>query len=258
MGSVPCQGEGSSPSRVSSLCLIPHIPTSPVMAVGHAWRRPRMKVYDYNQEFGGNYYQPMIQYINHKNIYGPFSRKADVYLPHGAEVTSAKYTNMRYNDKSSAKHNLDQFLVDAHKTQIKELNGTTAAVHHRALHGSRGPSVFTDRHLKGNHVASERERNHYRRELMLLRAKELDKEEEEAALVRPSLLQEIRSRNRVDAIRRSARAELADEPDWLMEAGPTVDPVFLRPSPPPSLDPLPFELRCRLDSARAAFDSLSY
>merc|ERR1712058_184798 len=36
------------------------------MATGGAWRRPRMKVYDYNQEFGGNYYQPMIQYINHK------------------------------------------------------------------------------------------------------------------------------------------------------------------------------------------------
>merc|ERR1711922_82817 len=96
------------------------------MTAGGAWRRPRMKVYDYNQEFGGNYYQPMIQYINHKDIYGPFSKKADVHLPHSAEVTSAKYTNMRYNDKSSAKHNLDQFLVDAHKTQIKELNGTTA------------------------------------------------------------------------------------------------------------------------------------
>ena len=27
------------------------------MAAGGAWRRPRMKVYDYNQEFGGNYYQ---------------------------------------------------------------------------------------------------------------------------------------------------------------------------------------------------------
>merc|ERR1712210_294107 len=96
------------------------------MTAGGAWRRPRMKVYDYNQEFGGNYYQPMIQFINHKDIYGPFSKKADVYLPHSAEVTSAKYTNMRYNDKSSAKHNLDQFLIDAHKTQIKELNGTTA------------------------------------------------------------------------------------------------------------------------------------
>merc|ERR1712001_277873 len=32
---------------------------------------------------------------------------------HSAEVTSAKY-------------NLDQFLIDARKTQIKELNGTTA------------------------------------------------------------------------------------------------------------------------------------
>lgn len=34
----------------------------------------------------------------------------------------------RYNDKSSAKHNLDQFLIDAHKTQIKELNGTTGEI----------------------------------------------------------------------------------------------------------------------------------
>ena len=31
------------------------------MTAGGAWRRPRMKVYDYNQEFGGNYYQvPVI------------------------------------------------------------------------------------------------------------------------------------------------------------------------------------------------------
>ena len=90
-----------------------------------------------------------------------------------------------------------------------------AAVHHRALHGSRGPTVFTDRHLKGNHVASERERNHYRRELMLLRAKQMDEEEEEMALVRPSLLQEIRSRNRVDAIRRAARYWISSKFDFV-------------------------------------------
>jgi len=127
------------------------------MAVGGAWRRPRMKVYDYNQEFGGNYYQPMIQYINHKNIYGPFSKKADVYLPHGAEVTSAKYTNMRYNDKSSAKHNLDQFLIDAHATQIKELNGTTASVmntrmrrqmHNTLLVPTRSSKLIRDHYIK--------------------------------------------------------------------------------------------------------------
>merc|ERR1711992_157777 len=91
------------------------------MTAGGAWRRPRMKVYDYNQEFGGNYYQPMIQYINHKDIYGPFSKKADVYLPHSAEVTSAKYTNMRYNDKSSAKHTLDN--VNTPYNPIRLLKG---------------------------------------------------------------------------------------------------------------------------------------
>lgn len=85
-----------------------------------------MKVYDYNQEFGGNYYQPMIQYINQKEIYGPFHQRKEVYLPHGAEVTSDKYTNMRYQDKSSSKHNLDEFLLNAYSKQIKELNGTTA------------------------------------------------------------------------------------------------------------------------------------
>merc|ERR1712064_106473 len=84
------------------------------MTAGGAWRRPRMKVYDYNQEFGGNYYQPMIQYINKKDIYGPFMKRQDVYLPHSAEVTSDKYTNMRYQDKSSAKHNLDDFLKSAY------------------------------------------------------------------------------------------------------------------------------------------------
>ena len=30
------------------------------MTAGGAWRRPRMKVYDYNQEFGGNYYQVRV------------------------------------------------------------------------------------------------------------------------------------------------------------------------------------------------------
>jgi len=95
------------------------------MVAGGAWRRPRMKVYDYNQEFGGNYYQPMIQYINKKEVYGPFMKRQDVYLPHSAEVTSDKYTNMRYQDKSSAKHNLDEFLKGAYAKQMKELNGTT-------------------------------------------------------------------------------------------------------------------------------------
>ena len=36
----------------------------------------------------------MIQYLNKKEIYGPYHTRASVYLPHSAEVTSDKYTNM--------------------------------------------------------------------------------------------------------------------------------------------------------------------
>merc|ERR1712179_245181 len=111
--------------------------------VGGAWRRPRMKVYDYNQEFGGNYYQPMIQYINKKDIYGPFMSRQEVYLPHSAEVTSDKYTNMRYQDKSSAKHNLDDFLKNAYSKQMKELNGTTARVMNTRMRGGQANTSLT-------------------------------------------------------------------------------------------------------------------
>ena len=55
-----------------------HQPT-PIISdnmVGGAWRRPRMKVYDYNQEFGGNYYQASpknvskepVRWTSHLNI----------------------------------------------------------------------------------------------------------------------------------------------------------------------------------------------
>merc|ERR1712209_150182 len=53
-------------------------------------------------------------------------KRQDVYLPRAAEVTSDKYTNMCYKDKSSAKHNLDEILKGAYAKQMKELNGTTA------------------------------------------------------------------------------------------------------------------------------------
>ncbi len=46
------------------------------------------------QDFGGNYYQPMIQYIYEKEAEGPYHTKREVYLPEKAEITSDKYTNM--------------------------------------------------------------------------------------------------------------------------------------------------------------------
>ena len=68
----------------------------------------------------------MIEYLNEKDIYGPYHKRKDVYMPDRAEVSSAKYTNMRYKDKSSAKQKMEHFLESAHAKQIRELNGTTA------------------------------------------------------------------------------------------------------------------------------------
>ena len=76
------------------------------------WRKPRVRIYDYNnvsylqmsnvskciqlysQDLGSNYYQPMIKYINQKDIYGPFMEKKRVEMPDRPEVSSNKYSNM--------------------------------------------------------------------------------------------------------------------------------------------------------------------
>merc|ERR1739848_709447 len=98
------------------------------MTAGGAWRRPRMKIYDYNQEFGGNYYQPMIQYLNDKEIQGVYfdKRKERIHLPDAAEVCSDKYNNARMSDVQAGVADLDSFLVKAYAKQIKEINTSTA------------------------------------------------------------------------------------------------------------------------------------
>ena len=82
-----------------------------------------------------------------------------------------------------------------------------AAVHHRALHGSKDRAVFTDQHLLGKHSATDRERGHYRRELMVMRERERQRDEAEAEEVCPGFLQEVAMRNRIDRIRRAARCQ---------------------------------------------------
>jgi len=194
-----------------------------------------MKVYDYNQEFGGNYYQPMIQYINKKDIYGPFMKRQDVYLPHSAEVTSDKYTNMRYQDKSSAKHNLDDFLKSAYAKQMKELNGTTASVHYNQLHSSNNDNLstpYSDRMLLGSSEANKRLRRHYLSELEIIKRREESRMKEELEMMPTTFLEEVRQRNRIDRLRRACRDEINSsigasssdlEVSRLLESGPILE-----------------------------------
>ncbi|XP_023342702.1 uncharacterized protein LOC111712353 [Eurytemora carolleeae] len=220
------------------------------MTSAGSWRRPRMKVYDYNQEFGGNYYQPMIQYLNKKEIYGPYHTRTPVYLPHSAEVTSDKFNNMRYTDKSSAKHNLDDFLKNAYRKQIKETNGTTAAVHYNQLHdaGGRMCSPYSDRQLLGCFAKNDRCRKEYLRELSLLQSQ---REREERDEMGESLYNEIKQRNRLARIRDACRDMMNHEtPSFSLN----MDSAELEPDYT-ERDPLNPEMRDRLESARQGLNS---
>lgn len=46
------------------------------------------------QEFGSNYYQPMIKYVHSKEILGPYQEREEIYMPDKCEVISDKYSNM--------------------------------------------------------------------------------------------------------------------------------------------------------------------
>jgi len=106
--------------------MVDSIAESARKASAGTWRKPRVRIYDYNQDIGSNYYQPMIKYINAKEVYGPYMDKGPIEMPERAEIGSNKYSNMRYNDKSNTNMDLDDFLVKAYAKQIKELNSSTA------------------------------------------------------------------------------------------------------------------------------------
>jgi len=145
-----------------------------------SWRKPRMKIYDYNQEFGGNYYQPMIEYINTKGLQGVFHERKEIYMPERAEVTSDKYTNMRYNDKTSTGLDLDRFLVESYSKQIKELNSSTAGAHYLMQHNSKDQSCFSDRYLLGGHVMPAQASKKYCGELTVYHQKDILEAKKEA------------------------------------------------------------------------------
>jgi len=176
-----------------------------------------MKIYDYNQEFGGNYYQPMIEYINTKGLQGIFHERREVYMPERAEVTSDKYTNMRYNDKTSTGLDLDRFLVDAYSKQIKELNSSTAGAHYLMQHNSKANSCFSDKYLLGHHVMPAQASKKYCRDLTVYHRRDLNlakfrktqtdlQDSIERAEINEQALAKVRARGRSISMARDANA----------------------------------------------------
>jgi len=157
--------------------MVDSIAESARKASAGTWRKPRVRIYDYNQDIGSNYYQPMIQYINSKEVYGPYMDKGPIEMPDRAEIGSNKYSNMRYNDKSDTNMDLDDFLVKAYAKQIKELNSSTATAHHQILHNSKLPTFYTKNDLLGRYVRANGAKTHYLNELAHYRQRDLREEE---------------------------------------------------------------------------------
>jgi len=172
------------------------------------WRKPRMKVYDYNQEFGSNYYQPMIKYVHSKEILGPYQEREEIYMPDKCEVISDKYSNMRYADKSSVDLELEDFLVKAYKKQIKELNSSTATTHRLIAHNSKEDTFHTPQQLLGYHLECNNDRHFYTRELSAANQAEYARvRAEERKRERARLMKVYRD----DYLRRVAAAESRDQ-----------------------------------------------
>eukprot|EP00095_Tigriopus_kingsejongensis_P012556 maker-scaffold1273_size51358-snap-gene-0.6 protein:Tk12556 transcript:maker-scaffold1273_size51358-snap-gene-0.6-mRNA-1 annotation:"hypothetical protein DAPPUDRAFT_227136" len=162
------------------------------------WRKPRAKIYDYNQEFGGNYYQPMMQYIVERDHYGPFHERKTVTMPERAEVNSNKYTQMRHEDYRNTDLELEGFLTRAYKNQIKDINSSTAKAHRLIAHNSKDSTYKTKDQLLGCHMGADNDRYYYSRELNVMNQRDYLRREKEAQMAAMAEMERQRRKQWVD------------------------------------------------------------
>jgi len=129
------------------------------------WRRPHAKIYSYNQEVSGNFYQPMIDYVDTKDRQGIFFErpKESISLPGPGEQCLRKHVIS--NDVVSGVYKLDRCLVNAYSQQTKEMNGATVHTQNLILRGSKENTAL---HPK---LTATMLRDHYVKELHLIKAR---------------------------------------------------------------------------------------
>jgi len=130
------------------------------------WRRPKTKVYDYNQEFGCAYYKPMIDYVDCKDRQGIFFERPEerIHLPDPAELVMHRSESNGLDDRSGY-GNLDRFLVKAYSQQAKESNTATVHTQNLILRGSKENTCLNPK------LTATMLRDHYVKELHLIKAR---------------------------------------------------------------------------------------
>jgi len=118
------------------------------------WRRPNAKTYTYNQQFGGSYYKPMVDYINKKERQGIFWEKPleKVHLPDPAETYMAR--EVPRLEAVSGVGDLDDFLIRSRCGRMREVNGASAKTRMKMLN-----AVTSMGHLP--HGRSDNQQTHY-------------------------------------------------------------------------------------------------
>jgi len=146
-----------------------------------AWRRPKTKIYDYNQDMGCAYYKPMIDYVDTKERQGIFFERPTekIHLPHPAELVMMSHETG--GDQLTGTGNLERFLVKAYAGQAKESNTATAktrmkmlttvtamkALPHTQLDNQQ--TAFDSVRLKKGAPLGQMTRNYYTQELGVLK-----------------------------------------------------------------------------------------
>jgi len=128
--------------------------------VPQSWRKPRSRIYDYNRDFGGTYYQPMLNYLDTKERQGVFFEKPTerIHFPDNAELKK------KDRDEATNFPAIDTFLVKAYAQQAKEMNVATAHTQAVMLRSSRDPATLSPK------LTSAMLRDHYVREIKIMKA----------------------------------------------------------------------------------------
>merc|ERR1711970_364048 len=118
------------------------------------WSRPRSKVYDVNRVSGEFYYQPMLDYIDNKDIMGSdvdieFRKKVEmttllsrdrVKLP-----TAQEMANVNVNDIQIGPLRLGDFISVYKAKQIKGRNQKTVHTKYEMSRGSKSSDTLPDK-----------------------------------------------------------------------------------------------------------------
>jgi len=113
------------------------------------WTRPPCKVYTANSEAGSFYYEPMLDYIDRKTLFGAdhnlAAMKHNVKTRPEVKMPNACDLAMRSSATTTGPLRLENFLNTYRAKQLKQRNTKTVHVKNEMVRQSRSCETITDK-----------------------------------------------------------------------------------------------------------------